>query len=231
VSNVSHELRTPLTSILGYTKLLLSERLGSLDDRQKEGLKIINDESERLTRLINDVLDISKLEAGKVNFNFKPNNIITLIEEIHGNFQNVITEKELIFKIKIEKNVPTVAIFDYDKLKQVFINLLSNAFKFTPDKGKISITIKSKDGFITTSIRDNGEGIPKENIKNLFNKFYQVDSSMTRKQGGSGLGLAISKEIVEKHNGKIYVESDIGKGSNFVFKIPLIANKLSNDVK
>lgn len=230
VSNVSHELRTPLTSIMGYAKLMLSDRLGAMTDQQKDSLKIINSESERLTRLINDVLDISKLEAGKINFDFRPGNISTLVSEVKTSFENIAYEKKINFKVHVDKNVPAVAIFDYDRIKQVYINLINNAFKFTPDKGRITVTVKSKNGFIHSSIKDTGEGIPKDNLPKLFSKFYQVDSSMTRKQGGSGLGLAISKEIIEKHHGSIDVESRLGKGSTFKFTIPLIANKLSHEM-
>lgn len=229
VSNVSHELRTPLTSILGYTKLLMSDRLGKLSDLQKDSLKIIDQESERLTRLINDVLDISKLEAGKVNFDFKPGNIKTLVEEVANTFKTISEDRNISFKIIFGSNLPTVAIFDYDRLKQVYINLINNAFKFTDNGGKVSVVVKSKDGYIISLITDTGTGISKSDISKLFNKFYQVDSSMTRKQSGSGLGLAISKEIIDKHHGTIEVESELGKGSTFKFKIPMIANKLSNE--
>lgn len=225
VSNVSHELRTPLTSILGYTKLLFSERLGSLENNQKESLKIINDEAERLTRLINDVLDISKLEAGKLSFDYKTNDIKKLVHEVKNNFFALAQQSHINFSTRISKNVTTTAIFDYDRIKQVFINLVNNAFKFTPENGSVIISVKQNKGKLICNVSDTGEGIDKEHINNLFNKFYQVDSSMTRKQGGSGLGLAISKDIVEKHNGTINVQSKIGKGSVFSFEFPIIANK------
>jgi signal transduction histidine kinase len=219
VSNVSHELRTPLTSISGYTKLLMMEKLGKLNPRQTQSLSIVSDESDRLTRLINDVLDLSKLEAGKIEVRPERFDIAELAKETMESLGFEAEKKN----IKLDLNVKTrntMIEAGRDLIKQVFINLINNALKFTHSNGKVSITIRRVNKILLVDVLDTGKGIAKEDIPKLFNKFVQVDSSMTREEGGTGLGLVIVKHILSLHNGKIDVKSEVGRGSRFTFRVP-----------
>jgi PAS domain S-box-containing protein len=219
VSNVSHELRTPLTSISGYTKLLLMGKLGQVNDQQKDCLDIVSEESERLTRLINNVLDLSKLESGKIKFKLEKIDIKEIATSTIQTLMHVANKKNIKIILKSSGKIPLFKA-SKDLIKQVLINLLNNALKFTPQKGQIEVNIKKISNKIQVAIKDNGEGIEKELIRKLFDKFYQVDSSMTREQGGTGLGLVIVKHIIDAHSGKIKVKSKLGKGSEFVFSLP-----------
>ncbi|MFC1690906.1 ATP-binding protein, partial [Nanoarchaeota archaeon] len=219
ISTVSHELRTPLTSIKGYTSLLLGENLGTLNEEQKESLTIIEEESTRLTSLINDVLDLSKLEAGRVNLEISLNNIDELIMEMI-NQMKVLAEQK---KIKIDYRKKEIQRFRFDKIKisQVLLNLLDNAIKFTTEKGSITVKAWQANDFMKVSVSDNGRGIAGTDLPKLFDKFYQAKTHMTRDHKGTGLGLAIVKQIIDLHNGKIHVKSTPNKGSTFIFSIPL----------
>ncbi len=220
VSNVSHELRTPLTSITGYTKLMHTGKLGPINDKQSQGLKIVAEESERLTRLINDVLDLSRLESGKIKYKLEMINIREIAEGVVSTLRHNADEKKINLKLKVPSNMPQFKA-SRDLVKQVLINLLNNALKFTPENGRIDIIIKKKGHDVEVTVKDTGEGIPESKIPKLFNKFYQVDSSMTREHGGTGLGLVICKHIIDAHKGTIRVESVMGKGSSFIFTLPL----------
>ncbi len=220
VSNVSHELRTPLTSIKGYTQLLYEEKIGPIDEKQKQCLKIVLEESDRLTRLINEVLDLSKLEHGKVRFKLEKVNISEIANLVINTMTMIAEEKKIIISNEFEKELPIIPV-SKDLIKQVFINLIGNAIKFTKKEGKIHITIKKINDYIQVSVKDSCNGIPKEALPNIFSKFYQVDSSMTREHSGTGLGLAIARHIVEIHQGEIRVESEENKGCLFTFTLPL----------
>ncbi|MBI5393276.1 GAF domain-containing protein [Candidatus Woesearchaeota archaeon] len=225
VSNVSHELRTPLTSIKGYTQLLFEERIGKVDEQQKHCLKIVLEESDRLTRLINDVLDLSKLEHGKIKFKLEKVQIIDLAVLVINTMMMIAHEKEITINYEFEKDLPIISA-SRDLIKQVFINILGNAIKFTQKGGEIFIFIKKKNNNgIEVSIKDSCPGIPPESIHKIFDKFYQVDSSMTREHSGTGLGLAIAKHIINIHQGEIWVESEVGKGCVFTFTLPLKREK------
>jgi PAS domain S-box-containing protein len=227
VSNVSHELRTPLTSINGYTKLMIMEKLGKLNARQMQSLKIIEEEGDRLTRLINEVLDLSKLEAGKVEIKLEKFDMSILAAESIEMLLMTAKEKEI--EINLNRPKDNAYLFGgKDLIKQVFINLINNALKFTDKGGRIDICVRKKGKNIEVSVSDTGKGIPKDYIPKLFNKFVQVDGSMTREHGGTGLGLVIVKHILTLHNGSISVKSELGKGSTFTFSVP-IATKLQND--
>jgi len=218
VSNVSHELRTPLTSIAGYTKLMTMEKLGTITEAQKKGLEIVAEEAERLTRLINNVLDLSKLESGRVKFKLEVIDISELAKLTTDTMKATASEKQ----IKLNIHGPKIKFkASRDLIKQVFLNLLSNALKFTPEGGSIDVTIKKLKQDVQVSVKDTGKGVSKELIPKLFDKFYQVDGSMTREYGGTGLGLVIVKHIIDAHKGKIKVKSELGKGSEFVFTLPL----------
>jgi len=220
VSNVSHELRTPLTSIKGYTKLLLGGKLGMLPENQMQCLNIIIEESDRLSRLINDVLDLAKLEKGKVKFKKEKMDIIIVAGDVIKTLATLADDKDIKIHLDVKKDIPKISA-SQDLIKQIFFNLIGNAIKFTPKDGNIYVIIELMDNFIKTTVKDTGIGVPKEVIPRLFDKFYQVDASMTRQYGGTGLGLPISKHIVDAHKGKIYVESEINKGSSFIFELPI----------
>lgn len=227
VSNVSHELRTPLTSIKGYSKLLLEGRLGEVPEKQVQCLKIILEETDRLTRLINEILDLAKLEKGKVKFKKEKINLEEVAQKVIETLTTLADDKD----IKIHF-ISTGKIFNIaasqDLIKQVFFNLIGNAIKFTPKNGSIYVYIDNADNEIKVTIKDTGIGIKKEIVPKIFDKFFQVDSSMTREHGGTGLGLPISKHIIDAHKGKIFVESEVGKGSSFIFTLP-IQKKIEED--
>lgn len=208
VSSVSHDLKTPLTNIHGYSALLSNEMLGSLTQKQKEAAAIIHKESQRLAKLIDDLLDLSKLDVGAVTFSKKPLNLSSLEERCSC--------KELAKKkgLSVIWNTPVGVFADEERITQVITNLVSNAIKFT-DNGSITINAFEKDkDFVQVDVIDTGKGIAKEEQKNIFEPFYKG------KGGGTGLGLAIAKDIIEAHGGDIQVESQIGKGSKFSFTIP-----------
>jgi two-component system, OmpR family, phosphate regulon sensor histidine kinase PhoR len=219
VSNVSHELRTPLTSISGYSKLMYMEKLGDINNKQKNSLKIIVDETDRLTRLINEVLDLSKLEAGKIKINYEKFNLYECANDVITTLKSIANEKNIKLNLKKIGNDFNITA-GKDLIKQVLINLLSNAIKFSFQNEKVELIIKEKDKHHEIIVKDNGKGISKEYLPRLFNKFYQIDGSLTREHGGTGLGLVIVKHIVELHKGTISVESKLGKGSKFKFILP-----------
>ncbi len=216
VSIVSHELRTPLTSIKGYSSLLADEKLGKLDERQKKAAVIIDRESDRLDELINDILDLSKLEAKQSSLELSEEDISECINE---NIFKIAKDKKISIQKIIPKDLPKIMI-DKRKISQVFTNLISNAIKFTPKLGKITIKVYDDRDFVISTITDTGIGIKKEQIPKLFDKFYQAESHLTRNQKGTGLGLAIVKEIIGLHSGLISVKSAWGKGTSISFAIP-----------
>ena len=219
ISNVSHELRTPLSIIKEGISLVLDGVLGKIKGDQKDVLSRVMNNINRLTRLINDLLCISKIEAGKIELKKSLVNISTLAEELFFSFKNQADEKSI--KLKNRFNIKTPYIFiDSDKISQVITNLISNSIKFTPEKGQITLEIEDMQDEIDISIEDTGIGIAKEKVPELFDRFTQVNRDVGPGMKGTGLGLAISKEIVEIHKGRIWVESEIGKGSRFTFSLP-----------
>lgn len=219
VSTVSHELRTPLTSIKGYIDLLLEEEAGKVNQTQREFLRIVKQNNDRLVSLINDLLDVSRIESGRVHLKIKPQNINDILIEVIDTFKTLANQKKQILKFKNLNNLPDVAA-DRDRLSQVVTNLISNAIKYTPTGGTIEIEAKRKNGMIEVYVTDTGIGISTEDQESLFTKFFRVDTSLTRDVGGTGLGLSICKTIIELHGGKIWVNSMLGKGSAFAFSIP-----------
>jgi PAS domain S-box-containing protein len=219
ISNVSHELRTPLTSIKGSISNLLDGITGKLNNAQRDYLTIINNESDRLVRLINDLLDLNRLEAERIQLLLEEVDYISLVSQVVINLKDLTYEKGL----DIELELPETEIYlrvDKDKINQVLVNLINNAIKFT-EAGEIKIIVdNSKNTSITTGIIDSGIGIPKDELDKVFDKFYQITKPPNAKSRGTGLGLAISKSLVEMHGGKIWVESEEGKGSVFWFTLP-----------
>ncbi|MFG6494938.1 ATP-binding protein [Fictibacillus sp. UD] len=217
VTTVSHELRTPLSSVLGFTELMLTRELKP--ERQKKYLTTVHKEAFRLTSLINDFLDVQKMESGNQEFDKKYHSVLPIIQDVID-IQRVNSDKH-VFEIDVQTE--KLSVFgDRDKLSQVFMNLVSNAVKYSPEGGKVLVTLRNNENHLIIDIKDEGLGIPKSAIGNLFTKFYRVDNSDCRKIGGTGLGLAIVKEIVKVHQGHISVESNLGEGSTFTVMFPVI---------
>lgn len=224
ISTVSHELRTPLTSIKGYVDLILDGEAGEINEIQRDFLEIVKQNNDRLVDLINDLLDVSRMESGRVKLQKEPLALRELIKEATVSIENLAKNKDMTITLNLPKDIPPV-IADRQRTLQIVVNLLSNAIKYTPPKGKIVISVRPQDGFLATSISDNGIGIPAEHLDRLFVKFYRVDSSLTGEVGGTGLGLAIVKSIVDLHGGQVWAESKVGKGSTFTFTLPLDKGK------
>lgn len=217
ISTVSHELRTPMSSILGFSELLLTRKLS--EERHKEYVGIINSEARRLTDLINDFLDIQRMESGKQEFKKQHNSMGQIIEEAVKIFENAGDKHKIIYDNN-EKDTPHVHC-DRDKMLQVLSNLLSNAVKYSPNGGEIKVDLSVRDGWTRVCVTDHGLGIPEDTKDKIFTKFYRIDNNDRRKIGGTGLGLAICKEIIRAHGGEIGVVSTYGQGSTFYFNIPL----------
>jgi len=221
LSMVSHELRTPLTSIKAYTETLLYMVDDNDVEAEREFLNIINEESERLARLINDVLDLSKIEAGKMTFIIKEEEIDEVIQKAVKNMQGFAREKKINLKADLSVGSQKVMI-DKDRTLQVLANLINNAIKFTPEDGTVTVLTKKEfEGFVEITVKDTGVGIREDELDKIFEKFKQSEDILTRQAGGTGLGLPICKNIIEYYGGKIWVESDYGKGSEFKFTIPI----------
>jgi PAS domain S-box-containing protein len=233
LANVSHELRTPLTSVLGFAKII-KKRLDEVifpvipqDDKKIEramtqvntNVDIIIAEGERLTSLINNVLDLAKIEAGKIEWNMQPVSIQEIIDRATAATSSLFETKPFKLTADVQEGLPQT-IGDHDRLLQVVINLISNASKFT-DEGGITVRGWREDGNILVSVTDTGMGIAKSDYGKVFEQFVQVGDTLTNKPKGTGLGLPISKQIVEHHGGKMWVESELGKGSTFTFTLPI----------
>ena len=219
VNMVSHELRTPLTSIKEAIALVTEGAAGSINDEQIELLAAAKRNVDRLARLINDVLNLQKLQSGKIDFRMAPGNINEVLQDVHALMLPTARDKGVAFVLELDPTIPE-AVIDKDKLIQVVTNLVHNALKFT-DAGNVTLaSAREGDGAIRVTISDTGIGIPEEEIKNFFKPFSQVSSAARGKSGSTGLGLAISKEIIAAHFGRIWVESHPGRGSKFHFLIP-----------
>jgi HD-GYP domain-containing protein (c-di-GMP phosphodiesterase class II)/two-component sensor histidine kinase len=219
VATVSHELRTPLTSIRAYAETLARDLGNSPRETEIEFLKIIEEEAQRLSKIVEEMLDLSRMESGKVEMKKADTDMRKVVTDVFQVLSPTAHKKYIMLEIPAEGE-PVVAHVDEGMIKQLLVNLVGNAIKFTPEGGKVSIAVQELDSTIELSVEDTGIGIPSSNIKRIFEEFYQVDSSATRQYGGVGLGLAIVKSIVEWHDGKIWVESDGRKGTKFTVSLP-----------
>ncbi|MBA7484337.1 Adaptive-response sensory-kinase SasA [subsurface metagenome] len=221
LASVTHELRSPLTSLRMYIDLFLKGATGELTEKAKKFLTIMNGSNKRLSRFIDDLLDMAKIERGKMEVKKEPLEILPIVSEIAQLMKPQSDEKNIEMTMDIPDNLPLVLI-DGDRTRQIITNLLSNSIKFTPEKGKISVKIQDEKEHLQVSINDTGVGIPPDKIRRIFDKFEQVREVRERIKGpkGTGLGLAIVKSLVEAQGGKIRVESEVGKGSTFYFTLP-----------
>jgi len=219
VATASHELRTPLTAIKEGIRLAVHEKTGELNDEQKELLSIAKRNVDRLARLINDILDFQKLEAGRTNFNLQENDINIIVKDVYDTMTPAVKRLGLDFILEREDNLPK-AKFDSDRIVQVMTNMVSNAMRFT-EKGTIKIATSKSENVIQVSVSDTGCGIRRDDQPKVFHEFEQLGQGGDRKTGGAGLGLAISKAIIEQHRGKICVKSEYTKGSTFYFILPI----------
>ena len=219
VSMVTHELKAPLVIIKASVNNILDGVTGSINEQQKQCLEITRNTSERLLGLAGDLLELSKLESGEYELNIDKVDMRQLIEQCLADFEPLIKQKRLSAAYYIPDDLSEISA-DFNKLEHVFINLISNAVKFTPENGKIHIEVEDKSNLVECSVSDSGKGVPKDVQEKIFDKFKQIYDRDSRKQGGTGLGLSIVKAIVEAQKGKIWVESELGKGSKFIFTIP-----------
>ncbi|MDQ1274907.1 MAG: hypothetical protein QG610_479 [Euryarchaeota archaeon] len=219
IVNMSHELRTPLNSVIGFSELLLSETVGPLNEKQKRYTENIQKSGNHLLDVINDVLDISRLELGNIDLYYETVDIPGVIEEVQRVLSPLSAEKNISIESNVEQGLKTV-IADRVKLKQILYNILNNAIKFSSENGKVTIYAEFKEDMIEISIKDEGIGIHKADYERVFHPFVQIDESISRKHGGVGLGLALVKRFVELHGGKVWVNAIPAKGSTFTFRIP-----------
>jgi signal transduction histidine kinase len=221
VQNLSHELRTPLTFVKGYVQLMLEGAMGEINLDMRRALSVVEQRTEGLIRLVNDIISLEKVEVGIINFQ-----TISLAEVAKNSVVGAaMTARKAGLRIELEApdDLPLVYA-DPDRLGQVFDNLLGNAIKFSPSGTAITVRLSRSGDFVHADVEDHGIGIPADKLDRIFDRFYQVDGSTKRRYGGTGLGLAIVKTIVESHGGRVVVESEVGVGSNFSFILPIPTN-------
>jgi len=220
LANMSHELRTPLNAVIGFSELMMDEVPGKINREQREFLSDILDSGQHLLNLINDVLDLSKVEAGKIELKLRDLSLAAVIADVVKTVKPMLDESKHKLEVSVEEGLPQVRA-DKSRLKQIFLNLLSNAIKFTPPGGKLAIEASSGGDRCQVSVVDNGIGIKKEDQDRMFEVFTQVEILPDEKKEGSGLGLALTRQLVEIMGGRIWVESEYGKGSRLTFTLPL----------
>ncbi|MBU4498550.1 MAG: GAF domain-containing protein [Verrucomicrobia bacterium] len=220
VSNVSHELRTPLTSILGFASLMLAGRAGPLTFQQKEYLDVVKKQAENLSAMIENLLDLSRIQARGIRASIDEVDLYAVVRSVETHYLKTAEEKGIRLEAKIPGGTPTIAANE-SRISQVISNLVGNAIKFTPGRGYIEISALQYESFVQVQVADNGTGIPPSAQLHIFDRFYQARSGDSDEQEGFGLGLAICREIVEFHGGRIWVESDPGRGSTFCFTVPV----------
>jgi signal transduction histidine kinase len=223
LANMSHELRTPLNAILGYTELMADGAYGEPSEKMVGILQRLEANGRHLLGLINDVLDLSKIEAGQLELELSDYSIQDIAQIVRSTLEPLATDKKLGFKLELAPKLPS-GRGDGRRLTQVLINLVGNAIKFT-DAGEVAIKAEAGNGLFHVSVHDTGPGISATDQAKLFQEFQQADNAITRKKGGTGLGLAISKRFIEMHGGKIWVESQVGQGSTFAFTLPVIVER------
>ncbi len=220
ISAVSHELRTPLTSIKGYASLLSAGKLGEISLPVKERIDKINKHSDDLSQLINNLLDISRIESGRVEMKIESVNLKEMVDSLADLFVPQLKERQIDFIQQLCEEIKIVSA-DKNQLQRVFINLIGNALKFTPANGKITIRTTHTDDFLQIDVEDTGKGIAEQNLSKIFEEFYREDNEINQNVKGTGLGLSLVKYIVEAHKGRIWVNSKLDQGSTFSFTLPV----------
>jgi len=223
VSVASHELRTPLTAIKSAVQLILKGKTGEINENQRRFLSMAERNINRLANILNNLLDFSRIESGKIGIKFEELDIRSSIEFILSSLKPQADGKSIHLKMEIQEDLPPVYA-DREKVEQILTNLIGNAIKFTPEGGEISVSAKpfGEDGdMVAVSVKDSGIGIPEDQLRKIFDKFFRVEDSLRGSITGTGLGLAITKGLVEAHHGGIWVESEVGEGSAFTFTLPI----------
>ncbi len=220
ISIASHELRTPMTSIKGSVDLILSGCAGEVSPEALELLEVAHSACDRMIRLTNDILDLSKIEAGQIKLKLAPIDLTDAVEHSLRSLKSLADQDEISLKLERPQNLPWVEA-DRDRMEQVITNLVFNAIKFSPPKSEVRISLSADNGWVSCSVSDQGCGIKEEDLDRIFGKFQQVGPP--QRGGGTGLGLAITHALVTEHKGKIWVESCVGEGSRFVFSLPVAA--------
>jgi two-component system sensor histidine kinase GlrK len=218
-STMSHELRTPLTSIREGTSLLLEGVGGTITDKQQRLLTIISEESNRLISLVSSLLDLSKMEAGMMIYNLEQASLGPLIVQAITEITPLVEAKKIMLETKIGEELPMMKI-DSERILQALRNLIGNAVKFTPDGGQVRVSARPVDAGVEVSVADTGPGIPVEKLTTIFDRFQQVAAPGPYRSWGTGLGLAIVNQVIKSHGGKVWAESDPGRGSTFIFVLP-----------
>jgi signal transduction histidine kinase len=220
LANMSHELRTPLNAILGYTELILDGIYGEVPQKAHAVLERVQRNGKHLLGLINDVLDLSKIEAGQLQLSVAPYSLRDVVHNVFGAVESLANEKKLALNVEMPRDLPA-GVGDALRLTQVLLNLVGNAIKFT-DQGQVTIKASAVNGSYTVAVCDTGPGIPTSEQERIFDEFQQADNSITKEKGGTGLGLAIARKIIEMHGGRIWVESSVGSGATFSFTVPVV---------
>ena len=221
IATASHELRTPLTSTQLGVHLLLEGAAGELNDKQREVLESCREDCVRLERLMRDLLDLSKIEAGETTPRLAPIRASELVLTAAKHLRAQVEAQGLSFKINALPDLPEV-FADRNQIERVFNNLISNALRYTPRGGEVNVSVKPRERYVAISVSDTGSGIPQEHLPHVFDKFVKLSGASS---GGAGLGLAISKSIVEAHAGQISVQSEVGRGTTFTFTLPVAQEK------
>jgi PAS domain S-box-containing protein len=224
ISIVAHELRTPMTSIKGYTDLMLQGAMGELSDGQQHFLTIIKSNVDRLATLVNDMLDISRIEAGRIRLELASLQLEGLVREVCDSVAETIRERGLTLDIHLPTVLPAIDT-DRNRVIQVLVNLLSNAYRYTPTGGTITVSAYQVDGAMQVDVADTGIGIAEKDQEKIFEAFYRADHPMVNQQTGTGLGLPIVRSLIQKLGGKLWLQSELGKGSTFSFTLPLCTEK------
>jgi len=218
-STVTHELRTPLSSIKMGISLLAGGREGPLTEGQKELLTLVNQENNRMVGLVNAILDLSKMEAGMMTYQIEQKNIVPLIDQVVQEMKPLVETKKIRFESEVAEKLPIPKV-DTERFLQVLRNVIGNALKFTPEGGRVNVSVRTIDEGLQISVADTGPGIPEKNLTTIFEKFQQANTKGPYKTKGTGLGLAIAKQVITHHGGRIWAESKLGEGSTFFILLP-----------
>jgi signal transduction histidine kinase len=222
VSLVSHELRTPMTSIKGYTDLMLKGAVGALNEQQRNFMTIVKSNVDRMADLVSDLLDVSRLETGRVRLELDRLDLASVIMEISQELAEMMRQRELALHFDLSPGLPPVYA-DRGRVVQVLLNLLSNAYRYTPAGGSITIAVHTLDGKVRVDVIDTGIGIPDQDHETIFERFYRADHPVVREQTGTGLGLPIARSLIEMHGGRLWLRSEVDVGSTFSFTLPVYA--------